>query len=66
MCVCFEESFHFRLKGFVNTISHMLYTNKWYKYVLENFLAYFQYTNVKRKERAENTSPNWVLTNIQI
>ena len=51
MRVCFEESFHFRLKGFVNKISHSLYTNKWYKYVLENYLAYFQYTNIKRKER---------------
>ena len=30
LCLCFAESFHFRLrfKGFVNKISHSLYTNK--------------------------------------
>ena len=48
-------------KGFVNKISHSLCTNKQYRYLLENYLAYFQYASIKRKvERAENTSPNWV------
>ena len=44
-------SFHFRLrfKGYVNKINHLLYTNKQYQYLLENYLAYFQYSNIKRK-----------------
>ena len=49
LCLCFAESFHFRLrfKGFVNKISHSLYPNK---YLLLNCLAYFQHTNIKRKD----------------
>ena len=49
---CFVKSFHFplRFKGFVNKISHSLYTNKYYEYLLENYLACFQSTNIKRKE----------------
>ena len=34
-------------------------------YLLKNYLAYFQYTNTKREERAENRSPNRILTNIR-
>ena len=51
--LCFAESFHFHLKfkRFVNKISHLLYTNKQYKYLLKNYLAYFQHTNSKRKEK---------------
>ena len=51
LCLCFAESFHFRLrfKGYVNKINHLLYTNKQYQYLLENYLAYFQYSNIKRK-----------------
>ena len=48
---CFAESFHFclRFKGFFSKISHSFYTNK--LYFLENYLAYFQHTNIKRKEK---------------
>ena len=51
----FVESFHFllRFKGFANKISHSLYSNKQYKYLLENYLVYFQYTNLKRKQEIE-------------
>jgi hypothetical protein len=59
---CFAKSFHFRFwfKGFVNKINHSFYTNKYSKYLLENYRAYFQYTNIKREiEIAEDTSPNW-------
>ena len=49
----FAKSFHFhlRFKGFVNKISHLLYTDKQYKYLLENYLVYFQYANTKRKKK---------------
>ena len=51
----FVESFHFllRFKGFINKISHSLYSNKQYKYLLENYLVYFQYSNLKRKQEIE-------------
>ena len=50
---CFAKSFHFhlRFKGFVNKISHSSYTNKYYRYLLENYLAYFQHTNIKWKQK---------------
>ena len=38
-------------KGFLNNISHSLCTNKKYEYLLENYLVYFQYTNIKRKKK---------------
>ena len=57
LCIscCFAESFHFclRFKGFVNKISHSLYTTTQYRYLLENYLAYFQHTNIKRKEKIQ-------------
>ena len=55
---CFAKSFHFRFwfKGFVNKISYLLYTI---------YLAYFQHTKNREIEKAKNTAPNWVLTNIQ-
>ena len=48
---CQKFSFHLSFKGFVNKINHSLYTNTQYKYLLENYLTYFQYTNFKRKEK---------------
>ena len=40
--LCFTKSFHFclRFKEFVNKISHLLYTNKQYRCLLENYLWY--------------------------
>ena len=36
-----------------------------FQYLLENYVTYFQYSNIKREiETAEDTSSNWVLTNI--
>ena len=63
---CFAKSFHFRLrfKGFVNKTRHLLYTDKQYKYLLENYLLYLQCTNIRREikdiETAEESNSTYM------
>ena len=54
-------------RTFFNKISHSFYTHKQYQHLLENYLAYFEYTNIKEKENrnSRGSSLNCVLTNIQ-
>ena len=45
-CSAKSFNFHLRFKRFANKITHSRYTNKQLQYLLENYLAYFQYTNI--------------------
>ena len=53
-----NENFLYRLYFFLQINNTNIY---------ESYLAYFQYTSIKRKEKykQQNPSSNWVLTNIQ-
>ena len=53
---CLEESFHFhlRFKGFVNELSHLLYTDK--QYLSENYPVYFNTLMLKEKKIAEESN----------
>ena len=65
-CSAKSFNFHLRFKVFVNKINHLLQTNEQCQYLLKNYLPYFQYINIKREiGTAEDTSSDWVLTNIQ-
>ena len=56
----FTKSFHFclRFKGFVNKISHLLYTNKQYQYLLK--ITYLTFSALTLKEKRNKNSRGYI------